>query len=445
MKTRNIGVVRLSLIIGIAIVGGIVSSASAANLWSTDIQAAGSSAFGQQDPPILMVGPDPIYSLGNVWNAFDVPGHALPAALNPSMNLVNDDGNATSVNFALTGSAAGFSNGGAGQALFRDYVFDSAGNAGPDYSWDITGLDKKRRYDLMLYGGVARPATFVVDTDGDGSLANNTPVTAGASSAVRLNQIPTDSTGKITGNMGVGIGGEQNWSAFQLLAHPWVHGRLWSVDIQGSGSGLFGQSNPPLLMNGVEPNYNFGNLWNAFNVPGHALPAQPNPSMALLDSTGNPWGVTFSITGPTAGWGGAGGSGGRLDLVRDYLFVNAGSVAGVLTLDWSISGLDANHIYELYAYGGVARDMALTVDIDGDGSLVNNALVIVDGNGVLFGLITPDALGNIIGRVANGTGDPEGNWAGFQLRDITPIPEPATLSLLGLGALGLVRRRRRRK
>lgn len=36
---------------------------------------------------------------------------------------------------------------------------------------------------------------------------------------------------------------------------------LWSVDIQGAGSTLYGQLDPPALMEGVEPEYGYGNIW----------------------------------------------------------------------------------------------------------------------------------------------------------------------------------------
>ena len=61
--------------------------------------------------------------------------------------------------------------------------------------------------------------------------------------------------------------------------------------------------------------------------------------------------------------------------MNDYVFVNAGF--SDTSANWEITGLTPNTTYEIYAYGGVARDMALTVDIDGDGSLVNNSSTLV--------------------------------------------------------------------
>ena len=151
---------------------------------------------------------------------------------------------------------------------------------------------------------------------------------------------------------------------------------LWSVDIQAAGSSAFGQLDPPVLMEGIEPLYGYGNIWNAFNVPGHDLPALVDPAMQLVDSEGNATGVTFGITGNISGFS----YGNVVPLVQDYLFVNAGN--SDVSVTWSITGLKAGSTYELYTYGGgvVNRDIGLTVDEDGDDDLGNNQVENVPTN-----------------------------------------------------------------
>ena len=47
--------------------------------------------------------------LGNgVWNAFDVAGHDLPALVNPSMALLDSEGNETLVTFGITDACLKF-------------------------------------------------------------------------------------------------------------------------------------------------------------------------------------------------------------------------------------------------------------------------------------------------------------------------------------------------
>jgi hypothetical protein len=192
---------------------------------------------------------------------------------------------------------------------------------------------------------------------------------------------------------------------------------IWSVDIQGVG-GVISNPNPP-TMTGVEPNAGFGGTWNAFNVAGHSG-TTTNPSMTLVDSAGTPSDITFSIGGTVSGWANVSSDA----LTNDYLFVGAGNSQTSIT--WEITGLDPTSTYNIFPYGGVARDMAWNVDRAGDGTLNNDSAVIVPGSGVRVSGIQPSASGTIIGTMANGTGDAEGDWAGFQLVKIDPQPAAAT-------------------
>ncbi len=396
----------------------LTGNATAVEVWSVDMQGAGSLDFGQEDPPVLAWGPDLVFGQGLIWNAFDVPGHALPAAFDPTMNLVDADGFPSPVNFSITGDVAGFSNAPGGDPLWKDYLFVNAGNAGPSLNWSITGLTPDATYDMINYGGVARLATITVDVDGNGDLTNDTPRIAPTGGASILRNITADATGTIIGDMGVGSTAEENWGGFQLMraSDTPVVGTVWSVDMQGVG-GIVSKPEPT-TMAGEENNYGLGDVWNALNIEGH-----PNvsvaPEMDLVDSHGNLTPVHLAFQGTVSSWSQEG-----TPLINDYLFVNAGNAD--FDALWEISGLTPGGSYEMFAYGGVARDAAITVDLNGDGALFDEFSSYVTGAGHLFADITADVTGTIRGSVAPGNAS-EANWGGFQLRDMNPAPMPTTL------------------
>lgn len=194
---------------------------------------------------------------------------------------------------------------------------------------------------------------------------------------------------------------------------PPAANQLWNVDIQGDGNGgAFGQVTPT-TKTGTSTASGFGGVWNAFTVRGHNA-TSANPSLALVDSAGAASPVTFSVQGSVSGFSNSvtGGSAGMEALTRDYLFVNAGVSA--TQIDWTLTGVPTGQTYGLWLHGGSTRDIRITVDKDGDGSLLDETPANAPAGGLLVTGITPSPAGVILGRAQNGSVS-EGNWSGFQL------------------------------
>jgi len=180
---------------------------------------------------------------------------------------------------------------------------------------------------------------------------------------------------------------------------------LWSVDMQGI-PGVFPSN--PVLMTGSDRNSGiYSGEWNAFNIPGHDQTAT-NPSMSLVNALGEETAVTFTVTGIVSSWSNPPGANA---ITNDYLFVNAGFAD--LSATWDISGLPAATEFIFYPYGGIGRDMLLTVDTNGNGLLTDETPTSVPGAGFEFA-VTSDATGKIIGAIAAGNSG-EANWGGWQL------------------------------
>ena len=274
---------------------------------------------------------------------------------------------------------------------WETFYFGSLGVVDPDADEEPDGLTN-----LEEWQNLTRP--MVADTDSDG-----------LEDGEEVDTYSTDPTDNDTDGDGYNDKFEVTNSSdpTDSTSLPPVPDSLISVDLQGSNEGALFPSEP-VLMSGFEVRAGIvTDVWNAINIPGHPNTAT-DPSFDLLDSNGDETGVSLSFTGTISSWSNTPGND---PLADDYLFVNAGNAD--VSAAWELSGLSPLSEFTLFTYGGLARDMLLTVDTDGDGDLTNETPTNIDINGFEF-TGTVGTNGSILGSIDPGASN-EANWGGFQL------------------------------
>jgi hypothetical protein len=191
----------------VCVAGGLVNTVGAANFWNIDLQGdSGSTLFGQSGTADLQPNDD-----DGVWNAFDVEGFEQPIVLstNPSVNLVDNDGNASPVTFSLTGDYVGWNGNPGADPLIGDYLFiyrDPANTLGIPVQpavFTISGLSAGASYGLRFITGanVGRPLDLLVDSNGDNLLTDESIVFAPGGGVRTPINVTSNGSGEISGEI----------------------------------------------------------------------------------------------------------------------------------------------------------------------------------------------------------------------------------------------------
>lgn len=193
---------------------------------------------------------------------------------------------------------------------------------------------------------------------------------------------------------------------------------------------------------------NDAHIWNGVDGFGTYI-GQPTP---LVDSAGNATALTFtSVEVSGTGEGGllSGSARGNL-LLDDYAYCTN------TAQPFTIGGLIPGGKYDLYLYGtgGQTEGQGTTFTVISEAgnpsaSTTSGTMAGVTGSAidastagayyVKFSDLTATAGGEITATYVTNGNTPYGVFNGLQ---IASVPEPATMSLIGLGALALLRRRR---
>ena len=201
---------------------------------------------------------------------------------------------------------------------------------------------------------------------------------------------------------------------------------VWNVDFQGdtTSGGFFGQSDTA-----KDYGPDASGIWNHFDVPALSADPQVNfatdPSLNLVDNDGTASPVTVTLNGMYAGWNGAATD---HPLFGDYVIILGNGILGFPAppLNFSVAGLTPGVEYGLRVISGnvsVVRDLLVTIDNDGNGSLANDTPAVAPSGGVGTDLsFTASASGGLVGTMDLNSAV-EANLAGLQIKvgDFNPI------------------------
>ena len=209
---------------------------------------------------------EPCFDGASVWNHISVPQANDPPFTGGSFPLVDSAGAATPATLVLNGDLNGFHEViGAVDDLRNDYlIFNTFSNPVSVLDWSVIGVSPDTAYELVIYGHsfFDRPFVVTVDTDGDGDLADETPITT-SPQTTELPPIRSSATGGILARCeGIGPPGftnEASWAGFQLVAASdtrllddystldnFNDGKYTFIDLFGGGATLTGFVGPDL-------------------------------------------------------------------------------------------------------------------------------------------------------------------------------------------------------
>jgi len=182
--------------------------------WNVDFQGdAGSTLYGQEGIAHPH-GPDG----EGIWNIMNLPpldGNPATVITNPSILLVNNINQPSSVRLTLVGSVGGWSGLPGQHTLIGDYLILLANHyfGYPDsVGLKIEGLDSGATYEVIVRTGEdgTRNLQTTIDLDGDGLLNDETPVTTLGGGKTSSFQCVADATGTIVGTISTATTNEAN-------------------------------------------------------------------------------------------------------------------------------------------------------------------------------------------------------------------------------------------